>query len=123
MIFISKNGEKCESVEFKDEEEFRVMLLRLIEEDRNLLLPVSLEGKRPSILLLTKEFGVSSGSIDLLGIDSEGFIYIIETKLYRSSERRRALLRQLIMLQLCGLNIQETRTSLSRSLKSARTLT
>lgn len=94
MIFISKNGEKfvkCESVEFKDEEEFRVMLLRLIEEDRNLLLPVSLEGKRPSILLLTKEFGVSSGSIDLLGIDSEGFIYIIETKLYRSSERRRAL--------------------------------
>jgi hypothetical protein len=34
---------------------------------------------------------VSSGSIDLLGIDDKGAIYLIETKLYRSSERRKAL--------------------------------
>jgi hypothetical protein len=27
----------------------------------------------------------------LLGVDDEGYIYVIETKLYRSSERRRAL--------------------------------
>jgi len=34
---------------------------------------------------------VSSGSIDLLGIDNDCYIYIVEAKLYRSSERRKAL--------------------------------
>ncbi|MEM2376407.1 MAG: hypothetical protein QXZ10_02210 [Sulfolobales archaeon] len=93
-VFVFRNGDKfvkCGNVEFGDEEEFRAVLLRIIKEGRSFPLPTSLEGKRPSIIYLAREFTVASGSIDLLGIDSEGFIYIIETKLYRNYERRMAL--------------------------------
>jgi len=68
MIFVSRNGEKfdkCENVEFEDEEKFRRLLLRLIKEERDLLLPPVIEEKRPSIILLAEEFQVSSGLIDL----------------------------------------------------------
>lgn len=54
-------------------------------------MPVEKGKEPPKLVFLTREFGISSGSIDLLGIENEGYIYIIETKLYRSSERREAL--------------------------------
>ena len=38
-----------------------------------------------------KDFGTSAGYIDLLYIDSDYWIYIIEIKLYKSSERRKAI--------------------------------
>lgn len=87
----SEKFAKCESIGFENEDEFRAILLELIKERRDFPLPISSEGKSSSILSLIREFPVTSGSIDLLGIDSEGFIYTIETKLYRSSERRKTL--------------------------------
>jgi hypothetical protein len=66
------------------------LLRKLLEENVDVIMPVR-EGEEPSkFVYLTKEYGVPSGSIDLLGID-DGYIYIIETKLYRSSGRRKAL--------------------------------
>jgi len=66
-------------------------LRKLVEENMDIILPVSEGEEPPRLVFLKREFGVSSGSIDLLGIDDEGYIYIVETKLYRSSERRKAL--------------------------------
>ncbi len=94
MVFISRNGEKfekCESDEFEDEGKLREMLQKLIKDDPNLLLPPIVKEERPSTIFLTEEFQVGSGSIDLLGVDDEGSIYIVETKLYRNSDRRAAL--------------------------------
>jgi hypothetical protein len=94
MTFISKDGKtffRCKDIEFRNEEDFRRLLGNLIKENVDIILPIS-EGKEPPrLVFLTREFVVPSGSIDLLGIDDEGYIYIVETKLYRSSERRKAL--------------------------------
>jgi len=93
-IFVSKGSEgfvKCRPFEVESEERLRQLLEKLIEEDVDIILPTPKDGEPIKLVFLTREFGVPSGSIDLLGVDDEGYIYIIETKLYRSSERRRAL--------------------------------
>ena len=43
------------------------------------------------LLILAREFSTSSGPIDALGIDAEGEIYLIETKLYRNPDKRTVL--------------------------------
>jgi len=94
MVFVSKDGRtffRCKDVEFQNEEDFRQLLEKLVEENMDIILPVSEGEEPPRLIFLKKEFVVSLGSIDLLGIDDEGYIYIVETKLYRSSERRTAL--------------------------------
>ena len=40
------------------------------------------------LLILAREFPTHSGSIDAIGIDREGEIYIIETKLYKNRDKR-----------------------------------
>ncbi len=40
------------------------------------------------LLILAREFPTHSGPIDALGIDREGDIYIVETKLYRNPDKR-----------------------------------
>lgn len=40
------------------------------------------------LLILAKEFPTNSGSIDALGVDERGEIYIIETKLYKNPDKR-----------------------------------
>jgi hypothetical protein len=93
-IFISRGGEgfvKCEPFEVESEERLRQLLEKLIEKNVSIILPTPKDRGPFKLVYLTREFGAPSGSIDLLGVDDEGYIYIIETKLYRSSERRRAL--------------------------------
>ena len=95
MIFISRDGEtfsRCEAAEVRKEGYLQQLLRKLLEENVDIIIPASKEEEEPSkFIYITREFGVSSGSIDLLGIDDKGAIYLIETKLYRSSERRKAL--------------------------------
>ena len=43
------------------------------------------------LLILAREFGTASGPIDALGVDQHGDIYIIETKLYKNSDKRTVL--------------------------------
>lgn len=40
------------------------------------------------LLVLAREFPTKSGPIDALGIDQQGNIYVIETKLYRNPDKR-----------------------------------
>lgn len=40
------------------------------------------------LLILAREFNTASGSIDALGIDKEGKIYLVETKLYKNPDKR-----------------------------------
>jgi hypothetical protein len=95
MIFISRDGEtffRCEAAEVRKEGHLQQLLRKLLEENVDIIMPASKEEEEPSkFIYITREFSVSSGSIDLLGIDDKGAIYLIETKLYRSSERRKAL--------------------------------
>lgn len=41
--------------------------------------------------ILVREFGTSSGPVDAMGIDQNGEIYIIETKLYKNPDKRLVL--------------------------------
>lgn len=43
------------------------------------------------LLILAREFSTGSGPIDALGIDQDGNIYIIETKLYKNPDKRLVL--------------------------------
>lgn len=40
------------------------------------------------LLILAKEFAISAGAIDAIGVDDEGKIYVIETKLYKNPDKR-----------------------------------
>ncbi len=40
------------------------------------------------LLILAREYGTLSGPIDAVGIDKEGEIYLIETKLYKNPDKR-----------------------------------
>lgn len=40
------------------------------------------------LLILARELGTNSGPIDAFGIDKEGEIYLVETKLYKNSDKR-----------------------------------
>jgi uncharacterized protein (DUF736 family) len=47
------------------------------------------------LLILSREFPTSSGPIDALGVDADGDLYIIETKLYKNADKRRVLAQML----------------------------
>jgi hypothetical protein len=47
------------------------------------------------LLILVREFAVPSGYIDALGVDADGEIYIIETKLYKNPDKRLVLAQML----------------------------
>lgn len=40
------------------------------------------------LLILAREFGTNSGPIDAVGIDHEGQLYLVETKLYKNPDKR-----------------------------------
>ena len=40
------------------------------------------------LLILAREFGTASGPIDALGVDQNGNIYLVETKLYKNPDKR-----------------------------------
>jgi hypothetical protein len=43
------------------------------------------------LLILAREFPTNNGIVDALGIDQDGNIYVIETKLYKNPDKRRVL--------------------------------
>ncbi len=64
----------------------------LIEEAPNLL-PLSGD---PTLTLLGREFAIGPGYVDLLAVDAEGRPTIIEIKLRRNAEARRAVVAQIL---------------------------
>lgn len=54
-------------------------------------IPLSEADDQPRLHVLGREFPTSSGRIDILGTDSDGHAYLIETKLYKNPDKRLVL--------------------------------
>lgn len=85
-IIISKNGKnamRLEKSSFKGEAELQKYICYNPE---SILLPEIKENVQ--FIVIDREFHVGVGSIDVLGVDNEGDIYIIETKLFKNPDKR-----------------------------------
>lgn len=88
-IIISQSGKnaiRLEPTRFAQEAD----LQRYIEDNPEAI-PLEDIKEDVQFLLLDREFPVGVGSIDALGVDSDGEIYIIETKLYKNPDKRRVI--------------------------------
>jgi len=85
-IIISKNGKNAVKVEKSsfDKEDF---LQQYIYENPDSI-PLYDIKEDIRLLILAREFPTNSGPIDALGIDRDGEIYIVETKLFRNPDKR-----------------------------------
>lgn len=85
-IIISKKGKKTVRLEkesFRHEEELQKYIYENPES-----IPFEDIKENVQFLVVEREFPVSVGSIDVILLDSEGDIYIIETKLYKNQDKR-----------------------------------
>ena len=78
-----KNAKRLEKTSFKQEEELQKYIYENPES-----IPLEEIKEDVQFLVVDKEFPASAGSIDILEVDSEGDIYIIETKLYKNPDKR-----------------------------------
>lgn len=85
-IIISKNGKNAVKVEKSsfDKEDF--LQQYIYENPESIPLYDIKEDVR--LLILAREFQTNSGPIDALGVDRDGEIYIVETKLFRNPDKR-----------------------------------
>jgi len=89
VIIVSKNGKilkKINRTTFKEEAE----LQKYIYENPDCI-PLEEIKENVQFTVLVREFPLDVGSIDVLGIDSDGDLYIIETKLYKNPDKRQVL--------------------------------
>ena len=85
-IIISKNGKNAKRIKkssFKQEEELQKYIFNNPDS-----IPLEEIKEDVQFLVVDKEFPVSVGSIDVLEVDSDGDIYILETKLYKNPDKR-----------------------------------
>lgn len=88
-IIISKNGKdakRLDKTSFKQEEELQKYIYNNPDS-----IPLDEIKEDVQFLVVDREFPISVGSIDVLEIDSEGDIYILETKLYKNPDKRLVL--------------------------------
>lgn len=81
-----KNAQKIEKSKFGDEKELQEYIYENPE-----VIPMYEIDEDIKIIILMREFPTNSGPIDAIGVDEYGNIYIIETKLYRNSDKRLVL--------------------------------
>jgi hypothetical protein len=88
-IIISRSGKNAIKVDRStiDKEDF---LQRYIYENPESI-PLYDIQEDIRFLILAREFPTKSGSIDALGIDQHGQIYVIETKLFRNPDKRKVV--------------------------------
>ncbi len=85
-LIISKNGKNAKRVNrtgFENEDE----LQRYIYENPESI-PLYDIKEDIRLLIVAREFPTQSGPIDALGIDRDGELYIVETKLYKNNDKR-----------------------------------
>lgn len=85
-LIISKNGKNAKRVNrtgFENEDE----LQRYIEENPESI-PLYDIKEDIRLLVAAREFPTQSGPIDAVGIDKDGELYLVETKLYRNTDKR-----------------------------------
>lgn len=93
MILTEKSGTTFQVTPFRNEAE----LQDLIEKYPRILDPIpKMGGLELPLLILGREFMVQSGAIDFLALDSDGELYIIETKLAENPEQRRTVIGQVL---------------------------
>ncbi len=88
-IIISKDGKNSQKIDpsnFPNED----YLQKYIYENPDSI-PISDIEDNAKLLIIAREFRTTSGVIDVLGIDQEGQIYIIETKLYKNPDKRKVV--------------------------------
>lgn len=85
-VIITKNGrnaKRIDSTSFDYEDNLQKYI-----DDNPEIIPMYQINEDIRVLVLAREFPTNSGPIDALGIDQNGEIYIIETKLYKNSDKR-----------------------------------
>jgi hypothetical protein len=85
-IIISKNGKNAVKVEKSsvDKEDF----LQQYIYDNPESIPLYEIKQDIRLLILAREFSTTSGPIDAIGVDRDGEIYIVETKLFKNPDKR-----------------------------------
>ena len=85
-IIVSKNGKNAKKIEKSAFEQEDYLQKYIYNNPESILLYDIKEDIR--LLILAREFSTSSGSIDALGVDKDGEIYLVETKLYKNPDKR-----------------------------------
>lgn len=78
-----KNAQKLDRQDFTDEKELQEYIYENPE-----TLPMYEIDEDIKVLILMREFPTNSGPIDPIGVDINGNIYIVETKLYKNPDKR-----------------------------------
>jgi RecB family endonuclease NucS len=86
VLFLGKKANRIDKIQNSDYGEEK-LLQDEIEKYPEVLSISSSE----SLVSLAKEYSVATGSIDLICVDREGKIYLIETKLQKNSDKRKAV--------------------------------
>ena len=79
-----------------DNERNEAWFQKLLFENPSLLRANEIDGTVKQLVPIARELETDNGIIDLLFIDSNGFIVVVETKLYRNPESRRKVVGQII---------------------------
>jgi hypothetical protein len=88
-MIISKDGKSAKKVErskFEQEDYLQEYIYSNPES-----IPLYDINENIKLLILAREFDTEVGSIDAVGVDQEGEIYLIETKLYKNPDKRRVV--------------------------------
>lgn len=85
-IIVSKNGNNAQKL---DETRFGLenQLQEYVKNNPDII-PIYEIQQDARLFILAREFGTNSGPIDALGVDQDGNIYVIETKLYKNPDKR-----------------------------------
>lgn len=85
-LIVSQNGKDAKRVprtSFGDEAELQQYLYENPD-----VIPLNEIQEDIRLLILAREFQTESGPIDAVGVDAEGHLYLIETKLYKNQDKR-----------------------------------
>jgi len=85
-IIISKNGKNAKKID-KSSFEKEDYLQKYIQDNPESI-PLYDIKEDIRLLILAREFSTDSGPIDALGVDKDGEIYLVETKLYKNPDKR-----------------------------------
>ena len=85
-IIISQKGKKTQKVDKLDFEKEGNLQSYIHENPESIPVYEIEESKR--LFVVAREFRTESGPIDALAVDKDGDIYVVETKLYKNSDKR-----------------------------------
>ncbi|OGF74274.1 hypothetical protein A2W57_00775 [Candidatus Giovannonibacteria bacterium RIFCSPHIGHO2_02_43_16] len=85
-IIISKKGKNAQRIEKSNFEKEDYLQQYIYDNPESIPLYDIKEDIR--LLILAREFPTNSGPIDAIGVDKDGEIYLIETKLYKNPDKR-----------------------------------